>query len=174
MSVKVNATIPEDLRTAIREMAEATGGTVQAVVLLALTLGMGEMISSDLSDLTSLLAADGRAGRKRVPKSTDKFAKDHPLYLTWVKMKKRCYYARDGNFSRYGGRGITVCERWRKSFWDFVSDVGERPPGKTLDRKNNDGNYEPGNVRWATQSEQMQNTRRAKRYRSTTVLSKAS
>lgn len=86
--------------------------------------------------------------------------KEHPLYETWHNMIQRCENPRHNSFPRYGGRGIQVCERWRKSFADFLADVGERPSGMTLDRwPNSDGNYEPGNVRWATLSEQQRNRR---------------
>lgn len=79
-------------------------------------------------------------------------------YGTWKAMKARCYNVRNKRYANYGGRGIIVCEKWLNSFTDFLQDVGYRP-GKeyTLDRINNDGNYEPGNVRWATQTQQQRN-----------------
>jgi hypothetical protein len=80
-------------------------------------------------------------------------------YRCWQAMKSRCFNPRNKAWKHYGGRGITVCERWLV-FENFLADMGERPPGKTLDRINNDGNYEPGNCRWATQSEQVNNSRR--------------
>ena len=84
-----------------------------------------------------------------------------PTYQTWSHMKSRCT---DRNYDRYpfyGGRGIQVCERWN-SFENFLADVGERPAGKSLDRIDVNGNYEPGNVRWATQTEQCRNRRSSK------------
>ena len=75
-------------------------------------------------------------------------------------MLSRCYRPNSNGFHNYGGRGITVCDRWRESFANFLADMGERPEGKTLDRINVDGNYEPGNCRWATATEQMANRRR--------------
>jgi hypothetical protein len=74
-------------------------------------------------------------------------------------MKGRCTNPADPQFQHYGGRGITVCDRWARSFTDFCADVGERPPGVELDRINNDAGYEPSNVRWATSSEQKNNRR---------------
>jgi len=78
-------------------------------------------------------------------------------YSIWRGMIRRCEYYRA--FKNYGGRGITVCDRWRQDFAAFLSDMGEPPVGYTLDRINNDGNYEPGNCRWATRKEQCSNQR---------------
>ena len=81
-------------------------------------------------------------------------------YRVWQDMKARCYNKTKNNYSSYGGRGITVCDRWRDSFENFIKDVGIRPSEKhSLERVNNDGNYEPSNVRWATGIEQSNNTR---------------
>lgn len=77
-----------------------------------------------------------------------------PTYKTWQSMKYRC-----ARRSGYVDRGITVCERWRDSFENFLADMGERPPGLTLDRIDNNGDYEPGNCRWATGSQQQRNKR---------------
>jgi hypothetical protein len=84
----------------------------------------------------------------------------HPLYDTWSTMMRRCYSPKNPKYNRYGGRGIGVYEPWH-DVAAFVADIerllGERPEGCTLDRKDNDGNYEPGNVRWATALEQTAN-----------------
>jgi hypothetical protein len=78
-------------------------------------------------------------------------------YRSWQMMVHRCTNPNADWWHRYGGRGIKVCERWRK-FVNFLADMGERPDGKSLDRfPNRDGDYEPGNCRWATQAEQVAN-----------------
>lgn len=77
-------------------------------------------------------------------------------YNSWSMMRVRCLNPRDHKFPTYGGRGITICERWSK-FENFIEDMGPRPEGTSIDRINNEGNYEPGNCRWATAKEQSRN-----------------
>lgn len=93
-----------------------------------------------------------------------RFLKTHGMsksieYKTWQHMKQRCYDKNYNKYANWGGRGITVCDRWKNSFRNFYADMGDKPKGLTLDRINNDGNYEPSNCRWATKSQQLINQR---------------
>ena len=84
--------------------------------------------------------------------------KPSDTYTCWLSMIQRCCNPNNSRYKDYGGRGITVCEEW-KDFTNFLSDMGERPNGKSIDRINVNGNYEPSNCRWATTKEQQNNLR---------------
>lgn len=79
------------------------------------------------------------------------------LMSIWCGMKRRCLNPKDKRFSRYGGRGISICPRWANSFDAFAQDMGPRPAEHHIDRIDNDGNYEPGNCRWVTRQESVSN-----------------
>lgn len=88
-----------------------------------------------------------------------------PEFNTWSHVIARCTNPRSKDFPRWGGRGITVCDEWRSSFLNFYRDMGPRPsPSHSIDRIDNDGAYEPGNCRWATQAEQQRNRRNNRWY----------
>ena len=79
-------------------------------------------------------------------------------WRSWANMIRRCYQKNHPTFLHYGSRGIAVCERWR-NFESFLADMGQRPPGMSIERKDVDGNYEPANCKWATTDEQNNNKR---------------
>lgn len=111
------------------------------------------------TETASKIASSGNNRRTHGMKRTK-------IYSIWNTMKFRCFNENAPNFNNYGGRGITVCDEWKddfQSFYDYVSKLphfGE--DGYSLDRINNDGNYEPGNVKWSTRTEQNRNRRNVK------------
>lgn len=99
-----------------------------------------------------------RLGPKAVAAKGNRYT--HPLFDVWQGMVRRCHDPKSHNYAEYGGRGISVCERWRSSFWLFVEDIGPRPDGSSIDRfPDNNGNYEPSNSRWASSQQQGRNRR---------------
>lgn len=106
------------------------------------------------------LAVSSRAARLRHGEASPNTKE----YRAWKAAKARCYDPKSAFYHRYGGRGISMCERWRHSFEAFLSDMGRKPShDMSLDRINNEGNYEPGNCRWATAKQQANNkTQRCK------------
>lgn len=100
-----------------------------------------------INDANHLRHGDTRRGRTAVE------------HRTWSKMIARCENPNDPDYADYGGRGIVVCERWREDYVAFLADMGRRPAGHSIDRIDVDGNYEPGNCRWATKAVQARNKR---------------
>lgn len=97
-----------------------------------------------------------KAERVRHGHTSKGHGRQTPTYGSWHAMNSRCRNPKATGYERYGGIGVTICDRWLV-FETFLADMGERPEGTTLDRIDNDGNYEPGNCRWATYKQQAEN-----------------
>lgn len=111
----------------------------------------------DCGKLTFATAASLTRGLRKSCGCAKKQHGRSPEWVSWRCMIARCTYPQDKSYAHYGGSGITVCERWM-TFGNFLEDMGKRPLGMTLDRfPNRNGNYEPGNCRWATTKEQIAN-----------------
>jgi hypothetical protein len=146
------------------EVMAACGTGVRKIGLL---LGVSERTVSN--HLIPLLAEANRrrakewhwANREKAVAYSKAFHAANIEKAIWRGIIRRCHNPSDPGYQHYGGRGIAVCDRWQQSFEAFLNDVSFRPSqGHSIDRINNDGHYEPGNVRWATRQEQALNTRR--------------
>ncbi len=156
-----------------RRACELIGSTVNLLTVLAMDMentkrgvymkcicrcGLAKSVSASLLR-NKLVGSCGCA------KKGNNYARKHggngtPEYEAWHAMKSRCYQKSDISFHNYGGRGITVCDDWRRSFSEFIRDMGARPsPEHSVDRIDPNGNYEPGNVRWGSEEEQCNNRR---------------
>lgn len=100
---------------------------------------------------------------RRRHKPVEELRRSHKYASKYWSMINRCYSPNNKDYKNYGGRGITVCDEWRKDFWSYIEHISSLPnygeEGRSIDRIKNDGNYEPGNLRWATAKQQNNNKR---------------
>lgn len=132
-----------------RWLCKCDCGSIKTVGSSALRHGLTRSCGCLLHDtLIARNTTHGLAPRTEKPRA----------YSSWANMIRRCTHVNDPRYPEWGGRGITVCERWLE-FPNFLADMGERPPGTSIDRVDNNGDYEPGNCIWATPHQQQVNSR---------------
>ncbi len=138
--------------------------------------GCGEYAATDQRRSRVSRFISGHNAKSDHPRGTLKHGMDGtPTYRSWRSWIARCLNPNTPNFRYWGGRGITISDRWLgdHGFENFLADLGERPDGLTLDRIDNEGNYEPGNVRWASWTQQANNRRAPGSYQTEQIRQKA-
>lgn len=134
--------------SSLRWLCQCKCGTTKEVLSYSLKKGLSQSCGCLSKELTRQRGI--KHGMTRTPE-----------YHAWRNMKYRCCNPNHPEYKRYGARGILVCERWMNSFQDFIDDMGARPGDQySIDRVDNNGNYEPGNCRWTTLKQQNRNTRK--------------
>lgn len=122
----------------------------------------GEALRTGNTKSCGCLAREQRLKTRLVHGHNRKLTPRSKAYQAWANMKTRCGNPKATHYRHYGGRGVRVCERWM-TFENFLADMGEPPPGLTIDRINNNGHYEPGNCQWATMKQQAANRRNTRK-----------